>query len=163
MSCSWGDESRKYHFYLKAVRTVLHCGESEELGGPGTVDGKGEELSWSQCSSSIDSLSWWKEAFPYLCSPLSLSSTQMIRLPTSRCSPSTTPMSSLSSSKVSWHSNSAYLWFSICCFLLPIYSLIMSLCYYFYQCCAQRQTSTQWLMPPERWSHSVVLTCESVF
>lgn len=32
-----------------------------------------------------------------------------------------------------------------------------------YQCCAQRQTNTRWLMPPERSSHSVVLTCEFMF
>lgn len=70
-------------------------------GGPRhTVDG--DELSWSQCSSSsIDSQNWWKEAFPSLCSPLSSSSMPTTRLPTSRCSPSTTPMSSPSSSKVS--------------------------------------------------------------
>lgn len=66
-----------------------------------TVDGEGEELSWSQCSSSIDSLNWWKEAFLCSCSPLSSCSMPTIRRLTSRCSPSTTPMSSLSSSKVS--------------------------------------------------------------
>lgn len=79
-----------------------------ERGGGGarhTVDGEGKELSWSQCSSSsIDSLNWWKEAFLCSCSPLSSFSMLMIRRLTSRCSPSTTHMSSLSNSKVSWHS-----------------------------------------------------------
>lgn len=103
--------------------SLIVCGERG--GGPRqTVDGEGEELSWSQCSSSIDSLSWWKEAFLCSCSPLSLSSTQMIRRLTSRCSPSTTPMSSLSSSKVSWQSKAVYLWFHVCCIVFVIYQQI---------------------------------------
>lgn len=96
--------------------SLIGCGERG--GGPRqTVDGEGEELSWSQCSSSIDSLSWWKETFQCSCSPLSSSSMQMTSLLTSRCSPSTTPMSSRSSLKVSWLNKTVYLLcpYMLCC------------------------------------------------
>lgn len=70
----------------------------EELAGPG----QRVELSGSQCSSSsIDRLSWWEEAFPCSCSPMSSSSMRMISRLTNRCSRSTIPMSSPSSLKVS--------------------------------------------------------------
>ena len=76
-------------------RETLPCQTEDER------QGSRRELSWSQCSSSrADSRSLWKEAFPCSCSPQSLSSMPMSRRPTSRCSPSTTPMSSHSSSKV---------------------------------------------------------------
>lgn len=70
----------------------------EELAGPG----QRVELSGSQCSSSsIDRQSWWEEAFPCSCSPMSSSSMPMISCLTNRCSRSTIPMSSPSSLKVS--------------------------------------------------------------
>lgn len=65
---------------------------------------------------------------------------------------------------------STNLWFHICC--MELYASRFSkqsvLVFFFpslslHQCCAQRQTSTQWWMPLERSSHSVVLTCEFVY
>lgn len=110
---------------------LIVCGERG--GGPRqTVDGEGEELSWSQCSSSIDSLSWWKEAFLCSCSPLSSSSTQMTRHLTSRCSPSTTPMSSLSSLKVSWLSETVYLRFHICFVVFLTYQQVISMVFFMF-------------------------------
>lgn len=143
---------------------ILHCLIvcGERVGGPRqTVDGEGEKLSGSQCSSSIDSLSWWKEAFPCSCSPLSLSSTQMSRHLTSRWSPSTTLMSSPSSLKVSERSSMRILVCMLCngfylFHFIWVTCIFFSLC----QCCAQRQTSTLWWTPLEPSSRSVVLTCE---
>lgn len=111
----------KCHFHLQEVFTSWYL--LARGGGPRqTVDGEGEKLSWSQCSSSIDSLSWWKEAFPCSCSPLNSSSMPMSRHPTSRCSPYTTPMSLHSSSKVSWWRKTLFiLCFYVCYVIFIIY------------------------------------------
>lgn len=116
-SWPWGDESWRCHFLLKGVHPAWSVADRGVGDARQTVDGEGEELSWSQCSSSIDSLSWWKETFQCSCSPLSLSSMPMTSLLTSRCSPSTTPMSSRSSLKVSWLSLFAVSIYASLCFL----------------------------------------------
>lgn len=133
----------------------------EELAGPG----QRVELSGSQCSSSsIDRQSWWEEAFPCSCSPMSSSSMPMISRLTNRCSRSTIPMSSPSSLKVSEQIETT----SLCLRIIVMFIFHLQsngyvvYCFLRCQCCAQRQTSTPWWMQLEPSSLSVALICELV-